>query len=138
MLRLMCALCVSLGIAAGTTGCSGATPITPTTPTPDPVTVLFSGTLNQNSAATHRFTSQASGEVRATLTTVQPDSAIAVGLSLGTWNGNSCAIVIDKNTAPQGSVVIGNVSGIGELCTRIYDAGLLVEPISYEMTVVHP
>ena len=138
MLRLMCALCVSFAIAAGTTGCGGETLTTPTTETPNPVTVLFSGTLNQNSAATHRFTSQASGEVRATLTTVQPDSAIAVGLSLGTWNGNSCAIVIDKNTAPQGSLIIGKVSGIGELCTRIYDAGLLVEPISYEITVVHP
>lgn len=139
MLRLMCALCVSFAMATGTTGCGGETLTTPTTPTPNPVTVLFSGTLNQNSAATHRFTSQASGEVRATLTTVQPDSAIAVGLSLGTWNGNSCAIVIAKDTTVQGALLVGNVSGIGELCVRIYDAaGLLVEPISYEITVVHP
>ena len=139
MLRLMCALCVSLGIAAGTTGCGGETLTTPTIVTPDPVTVLFSGAINQNSAATHRFTSQTSGEVRATLTTVQPDSAISVGLSLGTWNGNSCAIVIAKDTTVQGALLVGNVSGIGELCVRIYDAaGLLVEPISYEITVVHP
>ena len=137
MLRLMCALCVSLGIAAGTTGCGGNTPVTPT-PTPDPVTVLFDGTLNQSSAATHRFTSQFAGEVRATLTAVQPDSATVVGLSLGTWNGNSCTIVIAKDNAVQGNLVIGNVTGIGELCVRIYDVGLLVEPTTYEITVVHP
>ena len=120
---MVCALCVSLGIAAGTAGCGANTPTAPTVDTPNPVTVLFSGALNQNSAATHRFTTQTSGEVRAALTTVQPDSSIAVGLSLGTWNGNSCAIVIDKNVALQGSLVLGNVSGIGELCVRIYEIG---------------
>ncbi len=137
MFRLMCALCVSLGMAAGTTACGG-TPVTPNPIIPNPITVLFSGTLNQSSAATHRFTSQIAGEVRATLTTVQPDSAIVVGLSLGTWNGNSCTIVIAKDNAVQGNLLIGNVTGIGELCVRIYDVGLLVEPTTYELTVVYP
>jgi hypothetical protein len=122
---------------AGMGGCGSNSPIDPT-PIVDPVTVLFNGTLIQASAATHRVISRGAGQFTATLTAVLPDPAIAVGLSLGTWNGNSCAVVIDKSSAVQGDLVIGTVTGIGELCVRIYDVGLLVEPITYDITVVHP
>jgi hypothetical protein len=136
MLRLLSALCVAL-VIVGTAGCGSDTPSNPT-PLPDPITVVFNGTLIQASAATHRVISRSAGEFRATLTTVLPDPAIAVGLSLGTWNGNSCTVIIDKSDAVQGSLVVGTVTGIGELCVRIYDAGRLVEPITYDLTVVHP
>jgi len=136
MLRVMSAVCVSL-VMLSAAGCTDNNPITPG-PTPNPITLVFNGTLIQASAATHRFISQGPGELRATLTTVQPDAAIAVGLSLGTWNGNSCAVIIDKSSAVQGDLVIGTVTGIGELCVRIYDVGQLVEPITYDITVVHP
>ncbi len=136
MLRVMSAVCVSL-VIAGTAGCDRSPTVDPT-PLPDPITVVFNGTLIQASAATHRFISRGAGELRATLTTVQPDSTIGVGLSLGTWNGNSCTVIIDKSSALQGDLVIGTVTGIGELCVRIYDVGLLVEPITYDMTVIHP
>jgi hypothetical protein len=112
---------------------------TPTTPTP-PVTTTetFSGTINRNGAATHNFATQASGTVTATLTTLGPDSALIVGLSLGTSNGTTCSLQITKDDATQGTVVTGGVSALGSLCVRIYDVGNVVDPITYEITVVHP
>jgi len=132
----MCVLCVSL-VIAGTAGCDRSPTVDPT-PLPDPITVVLNGALIQASAATHRVISRGSGQITATLTTVQPDPAIAVGLSLGTWNGNSCMVIIDKSSAVQGDLIIGTVTGIGELCVRIYDVGQMVEPITYDITVVHP
>ncbi len=112
---------------------------TPTTPTP-PVTVTetFSGTVTRNGAATHTFATQASGSVTATLTTLGPDSALVVGLSLGTFNGSACQLVITKDDATQGTVVTGGVSTLGNLCVRIYDVGNITDPITYDITVVHP
>ncbi len=114
-------------------------PTTPTNPTPAPtVTETFSGTVNRNGAVTHNFTTEASGTTTATLTTLGPDSALIIGMSLGTSNGSTCTLVITKDNATQGTVVTGGVSSLGSLCVRIYDVGNIVDPITYEITVVHP
>lgn len=113
-------------------------PTTPTNPTPPPtVTETFSGRVNRNGAVTHNFTTEASGTVTVTLTTLGPDSALIVGMSLGTWNGSTCTLIITKDDATQGTIVTGGVSSLGSLCVRIYDVGNIVDPITYEITVVH-
>ena len=112
-------------------------PTAPSGPAPT-VTETFSGSINRNGAATHTFTTQASGTVTATLTTVTPDSELIVGFSVGTWNGTLCQIVLANDQAKQAAVVTGGVSALGSLCVRIYDVGNITDPISYEITVVHP
>jgi hypothetical protein len=117
---------------------------TPTSPTPTPptsITETFSGTLTRNGGVTHTFSSQASGSVTVTVTSLAPDSAALVGISLGTWNagGGTCQMVITKDNATQGTIVTGGVSSFASLCVRVYDpAGIVTTPISYELSVVHP
>jgi hypothetical protein len=116
---------------------------TPTGPDPTPpatFTENYSGTLNQNGGRTHNFNTQASGTVTATLVTVSPDSELLIGLSLGTWNGNACQVVIAKDDAKAGTILTGAVSALGSLCVRIYDVGNITaaQPIDYEIQVVHP
>lgn len=110
---------------------------TPTEPAPT-TTDTFTGTINVNGAATHTFATVAAGLVTATLQTVTPDPAIQVGLGLGTWNGTNCQITLPKDDAVQGNAVIGQVSGAGTLCARIYDVGKMTEALTYTLTVVHP
>lgn len=128
------AACVLL-LAGAAAACSSDLTTTPTAPT-ETITESFSGTVNRNGAATHPFTS-APGTLTATLRTLAPDSTIVVGLSLGTWNGTSCQIVLANDKATQGAVVIGNASTTTNLCARIYDVGSVVEPVSYQIDVVH-
>jgi hypothetical protein len=127
-----------LALALTFSGCDDDnTPLT--TPTPPPTTTeTFSGMVNRNGAVTHPFSTQASGTVSATLTTLSPDSALVVGFSMGTWNGAVCQIVLANDSATQGTVVTGGASALGSLCMRIYDVGNIVDPIAYEFTVVHP
>jgi hypothetical protein len=137
--RTLCAVVLTLVLAS----CGDDDLTTPTNPTPTPpVTETFSGTVNQNGATTHNFSTQSSGTVTATLSTLAPDSAAVIGLSLGTWNAStsSCQLVITNDRATQGSVVSGGVSSFGSLCVRVYDVGSITaaQPFAYEITVVHP
>jgi hypothetical protein len=143
MRRSMCraALLVAM-FALGTSACGSdddntdtQTPTTPTTPT---TTETFEGELKINGASSYAFITATSGTVTTTLTALNPSGSPTVGLSLGTWNGSACQIIIANDAAAQGAVVTGNVSAATTLCTRIYDAGKLTDTVTYTLTVVHP
>lgn len=131
---------VPFALAVVMTSACGNDPVTPipTTPTPTTITETFGGTINQNAAATHTFSSSSSGSVSAMLSAVGPDASVVLGLSLGTWNGTGCTVVIANDTATQNAVIYGNITQAGQLCVRVYDIGRFTEPVTYEITVVHP
>jgi hypothetical protein len=136
MLRLIPLMSLVLVMSSG---CGDDEPTTPTDPTPPTtVTEVFSGTIGRNGAATHSFSTTFAGSVTATLTTVSPDSTIVIGMSLGTWNGAVCQIILANDKAMQGTIVIGTVSTFGSLCVRLYDVGNITQPTSYEVQVIHP
>jgi hypothetical protein len=121
-------------------GCDNGPIINPT-PVGPTVTQTFSGTLTRNGADTHQFSSLSRGTITATLTAVNPDSALAIGISLGTWNisTSSCQIILSNDNATVGTGVTGSVSGVGDLCLRVYDAtGALTASEDYSVDVVHP
>jgi hypothetical protein len=132
--RLFALLTVLLGAVA----CGDEEPITPTQPTPRPeVTQEFEGSLGINGARTHDFTTNGSGQITVTLTELTPNSAAEIGMSLGTWNGATCQIVIARDRASQTAVVIGQAGGAGSYCVRVHDAGELRAPTDYKVRVVH-
>jgi hypothetical protein len=126
-----------LGALLSTTACGDDEPSTAPTPTtPVTVTETFSGSIGRNGAATHTFLAQASGTVTMTLTTLADSEQI--GLSLGTWNGSACQLVIANTAAVQGAVVVGIASSAGNLCVFVQDVGKIATAAAYEVTVVHP
>ena len=135
MLRttLVLTLLLTAGFAAG---CGDDD--TPTAPTDPPVAVTepISGTLTLNGAATHSFIVQRAGTATATLTALSPDSAAVISLSLGTWNGQSCQIILANDAATTNSSVVGNASA-GNFCIRVLDVGRLTAPTDYTVAVQH-
>ena len=127
-----------IAVAAGAAACDDEAPATPTTPAPA-VTETFSGDVTQNGARTHNFSTAASGVVTATLKEVAPDSGLVIGFSLGNWTGSSCQIVLANDAATGGAILTGTMSGIGNLCLRIYDVGNVpTAGATYRVEVVHP
>ncbi len=128
--------------AATAAGCSNgsATPVT-TTPSATPINEpTFTGTLHPNGSVVTQFTTTAAGIVTATIAILDPEPADPTGiaLDLGTWNGVSCAILIDTSNATVGSTATGSVAGQGTLCARISDAlGLVTGPITFSVNIVH-
>ena len=128
------------GIAAACGGNNNSTPTGPTT-LPTVLTETFSGTLNKNSAYTHPFVVSDAGDVSVFLTVsvdaANPDSTIPIGVSLGTWNGASCAIVIANDNVAQGSSITGRATAAGNLCVRVYDVGFVPGSANYELLIDH-
>jgi hypothetical protein len=128
------ALILAAGAAAS---CGDDDP--PTAPTPVPpveVTEPFSGTLTINGAVTHPFIVQRAGNVTAQLTGLSPDEAAVISLALGTWNGQSCQIIIANDAATLNSAAIGTASA-GNFCVRMSDVGRLTAPTDYVVIVRH-
>src|SRR5689334_23977926 len=94
---------------------------TPTTPPPADTTEAFQGVLALNGAFTHSFTVTGATQMTAQLVSLSPDSTLAVGLALGTWNGSICQIVLANDQTRQGDVVVGATNQAGDFCVRIYD-----------------
>ena len=112
--------------------------VTPTAPE-EPVSIAetFSGTLTLNGASRHTFVTQRAGNVTAALGDLAPDSAAIVSLSLGTWNGQSCQVIIARDDATSQSAVIGTASA-GNFCVRLSDPdGRLTQATEYTVTVTH-
>jgi hypothetical protein len=135
----MAAMVAVASLMAGACGNDNTTPTTPTTPIlPVTTTETFSGDLKVNGGVTHVFIVLAAGTVTVQLTAVDPAASPAFGLSLGTWNGTACQIIIANDAAALNSIVTGQVTAATSLCARVYDAGRLTDPLTYTITVVHP
>jgi len=136
VIRPLCASALLAGaLGAAACGEPGAN-LNPILPTPTQQTETFAGTLTINGGVTFQFTSNR-GTVTATLATVAPDSAVVVGMSLGTWNGITCAATLPNDQAVQGTTIYGTVNTTGVLCVRLYDVGKLPDSLEFEVKVIH-
>jgi hypothetical protein len=138
MHRLMPRGLLPLAAVMALSACSSNSTPAATTPTPVTLTDTFDGVLTQNGAITHPFIVTASGSVTALLSTESPDATVTIGMSLGTWTGATCTVILTNDKAIQGSTVVGTASGSGSLCVRIYDVGKVTQPVTYQVQVSHP
>lgn len=131
---------VSLALVAAAAACEESSPTQPTAP--ETVTDNFTGTLNQGGAMTHPFTVRVPGGVLITLLTVEPPTgdppvAPALGLAIGTWNGDTCARLATNDNARPGSFLSGSALA-GDFCVAVYDTGNITEETTYSLQVIHP
>ena len=133
-----------LAAVALASACGSDSPTGPSDPgdTPVEITEMFPsdapGTLTPNGGATFGFPVQRAGRITVTLTSLAPDPAGRIGLNLGSWNGVACVQHITKDDATQGTTIVGEATGTGNYCIRVYDAsGSLAGPVQYQVTVTH-
>lgn len=120
-----------------TAACSD--PLAPAAPTPvaPTITDTFTGKVTVYGSISHTFSVQAVGGVDVSLTSVEPSAALGIGV--GTPNGAECntlstALAV-AGAAPQ---LAGTATAAGDFCVSVFDAGNLVEPVTYTVSVFHP
>ena len=140
---LLCASLVALLSACGDNNVIGIG-VNPSPQPPIVLTVTFSGTITRNSAYTHPFAVGDQGNVSVYLInsadTADPaNNTLPLGVSLGTWNGAACAIVIANDQMLPGSPVplTGRATSAGNLCVRVYDVGYVPAAANYELLIDH-
>src|SRR5215510_8023522 len=134
-IRPLCASALLAG-ALGAAACDDNSAVLPIGPSPVQQTETFAGNLTVNGGVTFSFTSNR-GAVTATLSTVAPDSTVVLGMSLGVWNGITCAATLLNDQAVQGSTIYGTVNTTGALCVRLYDVGKMADSLDFEVKVIH-
>jgi hypothetical protein len=132
-------LCAAVAAAGASSGCSNTESVS--TPSVTTSTETFSGNLTQSSTITHTFTVSAKGTVTISLTGVSPLTTMALGVSLGTWNGTACGSAFAENKdARSGSAALSGTAATGNYCVRVYDSGNVPSSwtVAYTVNVVHP
>jgi len=123
--------------AIAATACSdNNSPTVPTGPAPTAITETFDGTVTVNGAVTQPFVVLTAGSVVARIAALEPTDAV-VGLSIGSWNGVACQIVLANDNAANGASVTGTATVTGNYCVRVYDVGKLTQTAGYQITVTH-
>ena len=123
--------------ALAASGCSdNSAPSGPTGPPPTAITETFDGTLTVNGAVTQPFVVGTAGTVVVQLAALEPADAV-IGVSIGTWNGVTCQIVIANDNATSGASATGNATSTGNYCVRVYDVGKLTRAAGYQITLIH-
>jgi len=89
-----------------------------------------------NGAVTQPFVVLTAGSVVARIAALEPTDAV-VGLSIGSWNGVACQIVLANDNAANGASVTGTATVTGNYCVRVYDVGKLTQAAGYQITVTH-
>jgi hypothetical protein len=129
-------LVVGAAFAAAACGSNNITNPTPGTP-PVSVTETVSNTVTVNGAHTEPFTVSTIGTVTAKITALSPDDTVTVGLSLGTWNGATCTLIVTNDAAVLNTAVTGTAQTVGQFCARIYDVGKLTAATDYTIEITH-
>jgi hypothetical protein len=125
--------------ALGAAGC-GTDPITNDSSSTSPsnlITETYTGTVAVGGAAVFSFGVNGTGNVTGTYKSISPDSGVAMGISLGIWNGSACSVVVANDNAFVNSTVIGAATASGTLCVRAYDIGKLTATQTVEISVTH-
>jgi len=122
--------------AAAACGSNTITNPTPGTP-PTSITESYSATVTVNGANTQPFSVSTIGTVTVKLSALSPNDTVTVGVSLGTWNGATCTLIITNDAAVLNTTVTGTAQTIGQFCARVYDVGKLTAATDYTIDITH-
>lgn len=148
MERMFKRVCLLLVIGTLASSCSstntGATlPTQPTSFAPPTVTETFTGNLTTSGTDSHPFNVPVPGEVDVTLTTLNPQPAPAVPLTLAiglpsTTVVGQCATIQSVSTTPGPTPQITGHALAGNFCVSVTDTGNLSASVAYTVVVAHP
>ncbi|HWW86195.1 MAG TPA: hypothetical protein VNZ26_21510 [Vicinamibacterales bacterium] len=129
--------CVLLGTAAS--GCH----LKDSSSTSDGTTETFTGTLNPQGTALDTITVSQQGTVSVTLTSLSPQSTVAVRLGIGTSGGSTTSPTCSLTSSVSPAVVatspqISVTESAGTYCVEIADTGGLTAATTFSMTIAHP
>lgn len=136
MWRRSLSLIVAVALAVSAAACGDdATPTSPTVT----VTDDFSGTLVPLGTNTHTFTVKAAGTVTVMLNSVTPLATLAIGVSIGSWDGTNCGVLAANGNARVSTTsVLSGTANPANFCLQVYDSGNLTGDITYALQVTHP
>ena len=129
---------VIVGVALSAASCGSNNLLNPTPGTPPvSVTETYLATVTVNGAFTQPFSVSTIGTVTAKITALSPVDTVTIGLSLGTWNGATCTLIVTNDNAALNTTVTGTAQTVGQFCARVYDVGELTAATDITIDITH-
>ena len=130
----------SLALLACACGKNNSTTTPTRTPADPTITERYVATIGVGGAGFYSFSVNKYGTVNVTLTAVSgfDDPTVAIGLGLGIPSGFGCSATQTTTTAAGSTPQLTNTYEIGVYCLRVYDAGNLNGPLTFDVTIAHP
>jgi hypothetical protein len=135
-MKWMLSVMIGLGLSLLTLGCSD--PLAPPAPTPvaPTITETFDDTLLVLGSNSHTFNVGQVGGLKVSISNVIPSAA--VNLAVGTSSVSGCIVISNLTTVASATPQIsGTATVTGTFCVLVSDAGNLVEPVTYTVTIIH-
>ena len=138
-MNIMRCLACAIGITAAACGENVATPTSATTI--EPVTILFSGTLQPRSSRFYSYSLTTAGTVSAMLASLERNgvpvtNALEVGLGIPA--GTGCAVSAAASTTTALVPQLRQEASVGTYCVRIADLDGLPAAMNFTIRVIHP
>ena len=73
------------------------------------------------------------------LNSVSPLATMAIGVSIGGWDGTNCTVVaINQNARAGTAPVMNGIANPGNFCVQVFDSGNMTTAVDYAIQVTHP
>jgi hypothetical protein len=108
-----------------------------TSPSGTPKTDTINGVLSATGSSSESVTVGGDGDLVVQLTSLAPQSDIAVGLGVGVPSSGTCGLLNYNATAKVGAVLSLPVTS-GLYCWILIDTGTVSGSVNYTVTVTHP
>ena len=133
--------CLAFAIAISAAAC-GEKVSTPTSATTiEPVTILFSGTLQPRSSRFYSYSLTTAGTVTAMLASLERNGvpvSNSLELGLGIPAGTGCAVSAAASTTTALIPQLRQDASTGTYCVRIADIDGLPAAMNFTIRVIHP
>jgi hypothetical protein len=124
----------------GSIACGGdKTPTQPAAPVYELKTDVFTGNVRTGGSTAFMFTVVNPGNIQVGITELGPTSTLVMGLLLGFWEAATQTCVKQQETkeATINVFFVATPSAPGEYCAAVFDAGNVVVPSDFKLTVTH-
>ena len=129
-----------LAALSGSVACGGnKTPTQPDQPVYELKTEVFSGSVKTGGSTAFMFTVVNPGRLQVGITELGPTSTLVMGIALGFWEAATQTCVEQQRTT-QATINVffeATPSSPGEYCAAVFDAGNIVVPSDFKLTVTH-
>lgn len=135
---IVCAIAAAAMCACGD---NAETPTSATRTTAEPITILFSGTLQPLGTRFYSYTMTSAGTVSAMLASLERGSTPmnnALELGLGIPAGTGCATSVASNTRTSLIPQLRQDFDKGTYCVRISDKDGMPAAMTFTIRLVHP
>ncbi len=114
------------------------TPTSSTATTVAPDLSTLTSRVARGGVVSRSFTMASAGTIQLTLTSADPAVPLGVGVGIPRSDCGGCDLTRSTETMPDAQPQVALSADAGQYCVKVFDTGLVVDAVSFSVTITHP